>query len=152
MLDKSDSKYKTKAYTIKDFFNSYKEYTDTNKLMDIQYPLFRQILQDYFVFLRDSIVEDGRIMLLPGRFGDISVRKYKGDPKRLQFDYKSAKELNTGVWHFNEHTDGYRYRFYWNKVLLLVKNCTKYQMIFTRANKRHLAEILNNRKRDYLDL
>lgn len=152
MLEKSNTKYSTKSYTIKDFYNSYTDYVDKNGLKEMEFKLFQSILIDYFEHIRSEIMENGKIINLPGRFGEISVRKYKGNVNRLQFDYKSAKELDKPVWYFNDHTDGYRYKFYWNKSKLLVKNCTKYQMVFTRANKRNLAKILKNNERDYIEL
>lgn len=152
MSDKINTEYYTKSYTIKDFYNSYNRYIEDNDLMPIDFKVFQSILQEYFEYLRDQVIQEGKIMNLLGRFGEISIRKYPSNPKILQYDYKSSKELNKPVWYFNEHTNGYRYKFYWNKSKLLVKNCTKYQMVFTRENKRHLAKILKNNERDYKEL
>lgn len=144
--------YDTKSYTIKDFYKSYLDEVESNGYVTIEYPLFRKVLEDYFEYLRDSVIEEGRIMTLPGRFGNISVRKYEGNISNIQYDYASSKLYGKPIWHFNDHTDGFRYKYYWNKSDLIVKNCTKYQMIFTRANKRRLAKILKSNERDYIGL
>lgn len=152
MLEKNKTSYLTKSYTIKDFYNSYADYTESNDFKDIDFVTFKSILQDYFEHILTEVLYNGKIFTFPARFGEISVRKYKGNPNIMQFDYQSSKEFNKPVWYFNDHTDGNRYKFYWNKSKLLVKNCTKYQMVFTRANKRQLAKILKNNERDYIEL
>ncbi len=60
-------------------------------------------------------------------------------------------KYNKVIYHLNDHTGGYKYRFYWNKHNMLTKNKTMYQLIMTRDNKRYLAQILKNRVRDYVE-
>ena len=56
------------------------------------------------------------------------------------------------IFHLNEETGGYKYRFYWNKQNMLTTNKTHYQLIMTRDNRRHLAQILKSHKRDYCEI
>lgn len=150
MLERA-REYKTNSYTIKDFYNSYLDYTIDNELKYIDYNTFRKILIDYFKHISDEVIDKGKPFVLPGRCGEISVKKCKTYANTMPCDFKSSKELGKAVWHFNEHTDGYRYKFYWYKAPLYAVNSTKYQMIFTRHNKRRLASILNNGVRDYIE-
>ena len=55
------------------------------------------------------------------------------------------------IFHLNEHTNGFKYRAYWCKHNMLTTNKTHYQLVMTRDNKRHLAQILKNRVRDYVE-
>ena len=50
------------------------------------------------------------------------------------------------MYHFNEHTNGIRYRFFWNKARVLVSNKTLYNLKMARVNKRALSENIKNGK------
>lgn len=145
----------TKSYTGKDFYKSYIDYVGDNPLYQVEYRVFRDIINDYFKYLRDELIENGKEIKLPCRLGTLSIVKHK--PKEysgrsLRIDYAETKKVGKVVYHLNEITNGYKFRFYWNKHNTLVKNKTKYQLVMTRANKRRLAYILKNRIRDYIEL
>ena len=145
----------TKSYTGKDFYKSYIDYVGDNPLYQVEYRVFRDIINDYFKYLRDELIENGKEIKLPCRLGTLSIVKHK--PKEysgrsLRIDYAETKKVGKIVYHLNEKTNGYKFRFYWNKHNMLVKNKTKYQLVMTRANKRRLAYILKNRIRDYVEL
>lgn len=145
----------TKSYTGKDFYKSYIDYVGDNPLYQVEYRVFRDIINDYFKYLRDELIENGKEIKLPCRLGTLSIVKHK--PKEysgrsLRIDYAETKKVGKIVYHLNEITNGYKFRFYWNKYNMLVKNKTKYQLVMTRANKRRLAYILKNRIRDYVEL
>ncbi|MBR5796522.1 MAG: hypothetical protein IKY26_10290, partial [Erysipelotrichaceae bacterium] len=59
------------------------------------------------------------------------------------------KEQNKLIFLLNEHSDMFKYRYWWNKVDVMVANKSKYQLVATRANKRRLAQIIKNRELDY---
>ncbi len=144
----------TKSYTGKDFYKSYVEYVEDNPLYQVDYKTFRGIINDYFKYLRDELIENGKEIKLPCRLGTLSIVKHK--PKEysgrsLRIDYAESKKYNKVIYHLNDHTGGYKYRFYWNKHNMLTKNKTMYQLIMTRDNKRYLAQILKNRVRDYVE-
>lgn len=150
-----ETKYNRKAYTIADFYDSYCNYVEDNPLYQVSYKVFRQIVSDYFRYLRDEIIENGKEVRLPCRMGTLSIVKHKPKEytgKSLRMDYAESKKYDKIIYHLNEHTGGYKYRFYWNKQNVLTKNKTKYQLIMTRDNKRHLAQILKNHVRDYIEL
>lgn len=145
----------TKSYTGKDFYESYCKYTEGNPLYQIDYTLFRSILNDYFKYLKKEIIENGKEVKLPCRLGSLCIVKHKPkewSKKSLRIDYQSSKEAGKMIYHLNDHSDGYKYRYYWNKQNMLTKNKTKYQLIMTRENKRRLAQIIKNRERDYITL
>lgn len=144
----------TKSYVGKDFYKSYMEYVDDNPLYQVEYRKFRDIINDYFRYLRDEIIENGKEVRLPCRMGTLQVVKHKPKTytsKSLRIDFKATKEAGKTIYHLNEHTNMYKYRFLWSKQNMLTKNKTKYQLIMTRANKRRLAYLLKNRVRDYIE-
>lgn len=145
----------TKSYVGKDFYKSYMEYVDDNPLYQVEYRKFRDIINDYFRYLRDEIIENGKEVRLPCRMGTLQVVKHKPKTytsKSLRIDFKATKEAGKTIYHLNEHTNMYKYRFLWSKQNMLTKNKTKYQLIMTRANKRRLAYLLKNRVRDYIEI
>lgn len=146
---------KTKSYVGKDFYKSYMEYVYDNPLYQVEYRKFRDIINDYFRYLRDEIIENGKEVRLPCRMGTLQVVKHKPKTytsKSLRIDFKATKEAGKTIYHLNEHTNMYKYRFLWSKQNMLTKNKTKYQLIMTRANKRRLAYLLKNRVRDYVEI
>ena len=145
----------TKSYVGKDFYKSYMEYVDDNPLYQVEYRKFRDIINDYFRYLRGEIIENGKEVRLPCRMGTLQVVKHKPKTytsKSLRIDFKATKEAGKTIYHLNEHTNMYKYRFLWSKQNMLTKNKTKYQLIMTRANKRRLAYLLKNRVRDYIEI
>ena len=145
----------TKSYTGKDFYKSYIDYVGDNPLYQVEYRVFRDIINDYFKYLRDELIENGKEIKLPCRLGTLSIVKHK--PKEysgrsLRIDYAETKKVGKVVYHLNEHSNFYKYRYYWNKHNMLNHNKTMYQLITTRANKRRLAQIIKNKERDYLEL
>lgn len=144
-----------KSYVGKDFYNSYIEYVKDNPLYQIDYTTFRAIIDDYFRYLRDEIIENGKEVKLPCRLGTVRIVKHKPkqyNNKSLRVDYKASRDHGKLLFHLNEHTDGFKYRYYWNKQNMIITNKTKYQLTMTRANKRRLAVILKNRERDYIEI
>ena len=149
------TKYKREAYTIADFYESYCEYTKDNPLYQVSYKTFRDVVTEYFRYLRDEIIENGKEVRLPCRMGSLSIVKHKPREytgKSLRIDYAESKKYGKMIFHLNEETGGYKYRFYWNKQNMLTTNKTHYQLIMTRDNKRHLAQILKSHKRDYCEI
>lgn len=145
----------TKSYTGKDFYKSYLNYIGDNELYYIDYKTFRAIINDYFKYLRDELLENGRELKLPCRMGTLQVVKHKPKEytgKSLRIDYAESKKYDKVIYHLNEHSNGFKYRVHWNKQTMLTKNKTKYQLIMTRANKRRLAFIIKHRLRDYMEL
>jgi hypothetical protein len=80
----------TKSYTGKDFYKSYIDYVGDNPLYQVEYRVFRDIINDYFKYLRDELIENGKEIKLPCRLGTLSIVKHK--PKEysgrsLRIDY-----------------------------------------------------------------
>ena len=149
------TKYKRDSYTIADFYESYCEYTKDNPLYQVSYKTFRDIVTEYFRYLRDEIIENGKEVRLPCRMGTLSIVKHKPKEytgKSLRIDYAESKKYGKMIFHLNEETGGFKYRYYWNKQNMLTTNKTHYQLIMTRDNKRYLAQILKSHKRDYCEI
>lgn len=155
MNQKVKSANKTSSYTVPSFYNYYLDQIEQDTVYDISYELYRKIIIDYFSYLRDKLIENGKKVKLPNRLGSIQIVKRQPkywDSRSLRIDYQASKKENKLVYLLNEHSNFYKYRCYWDKGDMLVKNKTKYQLIMTRANKRHLAQIIKNKIRDFEEL
>jgi len=138
-------------HALVDIFNSYisdKEelspYIVTNKE-------YRNILKDYILAVCIEILE-GRIFYMPYGLGSLSVVKRKIIPgKRLSPDWESILKYGKLVLHLNEHTNGYKYNFKWDKQTCRFKHHKLYRLVLTRDNKRTLAKYIKQKGYDYIE-
>lgn len=124
-----------------------------------------KINHEFIKFLVEELFEHGEIQI-PERLGRIQILgkkikvKYedgiiKGvapnwvETKKLWEKDEEARKNKQLVFHFNEQTDGIRYKFYWNKSRVLVSNKTLFRLRMSRANKRRLASLIKSGK-EYL--
>lgn len=116
---------------------------------------FMEVVKGYMKFLSSKLHEVGEISI-PEKLGIVQIvgKKAKvtienGEIKGLAPDWAGTKALWESdeeaknnkqlVYHFNEDTNGVRYRFFWSKSRVLVANKTLYNLRMTRTNKRTLS-------------
>ena len=150
-----------KFYNTRDSYVVYKNMS-VNPINISQYV---QIINHFMKFLSSKLLSTGEI-ILPERLGRLSifgkkvnVRIEDGEIKGLAPDWvktkqlwdsdAEAKENKQLVYHFNEETNGIRYKFAWSKNRVLVSNKTLYNLRMTRSNKRELSRLVKNNK-EYL--
>ena len=114
--------------------------------------LYQTICDEFNKLLIDEVLISSEEIRLPYRLGTIRIKKSKmkyDDKNKLKIDWAASKKLGKRIYHLNDHTGGYKYKFYWTKGV--VKNITAYSFIPTRTNTRRLASILKdkNRQLDY---
>lgn len=144
-----------KSYTIIDFYQFYKSNIEQDTVYDIDYKVYRQIIEDYFRFIAEEVIERSKEFKLPCRLGYLSIVKRQPkhfDNNSLRIDYHESAVQGKAVYFINEHSNYYKYRYYWSKKESLLTNKTRYQFIATRANKRRLAQIIKNREHDYTEI
>jgi len=133
---------------------------------------FLKILKELNDAKIECIVGSAWTYRMPCRLGDFRVRKRKLKFKldengelstaNLKVDYKATKELWASdkdamdnkrlIFHFNEHTDGYNFPWYWDKRTSNVKNKFYYKVVMTRTHNRYKADLLiNNHNLDYFE-
>mgnify|MGYP004522281085 FL=1 len=146
---------KTKAYTIPAFYNSYLQSIEADTVYDIPYELYRQIVTDYFKYLRDELLENSKEIKLPYRLGSLCIVKKRPkhlDKRSMCIDYQSCKKYGKLILFENEHSDGFKYRAYWSKAEVILPNKGKYQLVLTRYNKRQLAQYIKQKVHDYQEI
>ena len=150
-----------KFYNTRDSYIVYKNMS-VNPINISQYV---QIINHFMKFLSSKLLSTGEINI-PERLGKLSifgkkvnVRIEDGEIKGLAPDWVKTKQLWESdeeaknnkqlVYHFNEETNGIRYKFAWSKNRVLVSNKTLYNLRMTRSNKRELSKLVKNNK-EYL--
>lgn len=155
MNEINKSANKTASYTIPSFYNHYLSNIERDTVYDIPYSTYRKIVTDYFLYIRDEMLDRSREVKLPYRLGSIQIVKKRPkylDSRSLRIDYQSTKSLGKLVYLTNEHSDWFKYRLHWKKYDILIPNKNKYQLVLTRANKRNLAYIIKNKIHDYQEI
>lgn len=148
-------KYNRKSYTITDYYLSYTDYIEKDTVYDIPYSVFRDIVTDYFKYIKYEVIENSKEFKLPCRLGTLCIVKRQPknfNSKSLRIDYHESKVQGKAVYFLNEHSNYYKFRLHWSKKESLLINKTKYQFILTRANKRRLAQIIKNKEHDYIEI
>ena len=150
-----------KFYNTRDSYVVYKNMS-VNPINISQYV---QIINHFMKFLSSKLLSTGEI-IIPERLGKLSIfgkkvniRIEDGEIKGLAPDWVKTKELWDSdsiakqnkqlVYHFNEETNGIRYKFAWSKNRVLVSNKTLYNLRMTRSNKRELSKLVRE-GREYL--
>ncbi len=104
-----------KSYTTYDIYQQWSKETG----LEVPYMRFKRILDKFNENVKDSLLNASEVFKMPYGLGYICVVKYKPKTytdKSLSVDYKTSKEEGKRIYHLNEHSDGYKYRFYWSKV------------------------------------
>ena len=150
-----------KFYNTRDSYVVYKNMSGN----PINISEYVQIINQFMKFLILKLLSPGEI-ILPERLGRLSifgkkvnVRIEDGEIKGLAPDWVKTKQLWDSdevaksnkqlVYHFNEETNGIRYKFSWSKNRVLVSNKTLYNLRMTRSNKRELSKLVREGK-EYL--
>lgn len=151
-MDLINLKYDTKSYTIKDYYLNYLNYIEAGTKYEVSYETFRDIVKDYFEYIRDNVLEKSMTAKLPCRLGQLSIIKHQPknyNSKSLRVDFQATKLYGKTIYHLNEHSNGYKYRFLWSKKDILLPHKAHYQFIACRGLKRKLAEYIKNKVHDY---
>jgi len=80
----------TKSYTIASFYNDYLTSIEPDTVYDINYTKYRAIVTDYFQYLRQRLIEEGKMIKLPYRMGNVQIIKSRPkhlDKRSLRIDY-----------------------------------------------------------------
>lgn len=141
---------------------SYKHYQKhTEDYVSIK--VYLQITLGFIQFLMRKIC-DGKDIKLPSELGILGVRGKKVKPRldeqgnivglapdwvgtKVLWDQNSeAKNQRQLLYHFNEHSAGFRYKVVWFKKGFKFKNKSVYSIKLSRANKRAISDLIKQGK------
>lgn len=159
-----------------DFYKYYKENSDN----PVSKQVFSQFSRKLGTGLMRLVTFEGVELIFPWRLGSLYLKRKETklyfdddgnvDRKKMRIDWgrtlkywtetyegKSMEEIKVipdkkYFYHLNEHSDGYKYSWYWDKVISNVKNQNFYNFKPIRSIKRELTgyiRITNNRIKYY---
>ncbi len=162
-------------YNLRDCYKHYKKLSDD----PVDYQTYKKTVEGINKKMMEAIIKESLEIKLPCRLGKLSIIKWKPHPydkdgnfvkERLKIDFKASKEYwkkeypnltmkeiyeipnKTKIYHENYHSDGYEFRFYWEKYSISnIPGRAAYCFIPTRSNRRLLAKWSKNplKKNDY---
>lgn len=167
MIKRGKQKIET-HYGMKDFYNYYKKNTEN----PISYADFTSLHQEINESIVTSVIEQNYIHTFPCKVGKLRIKKYKAkikvhddgtfEWKALKIDYqktwkywrekypeKTDQEILTipnkaRVYHMNQHTNGYRYKYVWDKSVAIFKGKSVVTFKPVRTVSRALAAWLKS--------
>ena len=137
----------TGAKTLKDAYKHYTEDIPEASPFYVEYTVYRQICEKFNKAICTYILEEAGEFQLPYRLGSLRIKKTKmnyRNKNHMRPDWKKTKELGKTVYHLNDHTDGFRYRWAWDKSNVVTVGKKLYSFYATRTNKRELARLLKD--------
>lgn len=144
-------------YTIADTYKKYKEDKDTGSPYDVSYKVYKAIVTGYLKYCAQRVL-DGFKVKMPHNLGTFQIIKKKMNFKsnmqyKRNINWKETQKLGKIVYHYNPHTSGYKYLFYWDRNAgNKARNILKYRFVPTRTIKRELARLIKEEKRDYFEV
>ena len=134
-------------FTLKDAYKKYKDVAI--KELQVDFKTYKKVCKEFNKEIFTDIIEDNLPFKMPCRLGVLRVKKSKmnyKDKNKLKVDWKTSKEANKIVYHLNDHTNGYKFRFWWEK-RGPIKNLSVYSFTPIREYKRLLSSILKDKNR-----
>ena len=162
-------------YGIKDIYKYYQD----NAQHPLSHKQFKKVWLDMIKIITDLIVYKNLEFSIPSRLGSLGIRKIKSKAiikedgtvlkNRLSRNYKACWEKWTRdypdktpmeiakiknkryIYYLNEHSDGYKVKWKWDKYTTTVKNQAYYSLAVLRDHKKKLSDAFINHKTDYYE-
>lgn len=136
-----------------DSYNFYIGKYKDNRLYNIKYKLYKNLIVDYYTSIMNEIFRGYRYKL-PHRLGYLYITKRLVNIRKLTnhgINWVESVKNKKVVYYLNSHSKNYIYRFMWRKENTKVPNLYFYKFVASRTNKRNLAQIIKNRQCDYFE-
>lgn len=133
--------------------DNYINFTKKHPTIKVSFDEWKNIIYMFNESFRDYILETGEKAKLPLGFGEFTINKKKRkrikvNPKtgkeyiNLPIDWKKTKEKGKRIYNFNYHTEGYHFRWYWDKKKIRLKHGDLFWFKPSRVSSRMLAHYL----------
>lgn len=134
-------------YASNDMYRWYNKQHKKGSELKVPVSTYTKIIGLFNKKIMDKVLYESESVNLPCNMGTISVAKYpmKKFDSKLHIDWPTSVKLKKYVYHMNDHTDNYQYRFMWHRNKMRVLNSRKYYLTFSRTNKRLLAKLIKDK-------
>lgn len=149
---------------MRDSYEFYKEVEES----PVEKGEYFKIIDGYLKMVMDKVFEGYMVKLgVNDSLGQIGIQGSKmnirvdedGNVLGAGIDYKRTNELwrsdpeakrqKIRIYHFNEHSDGYRYSLIWHKAGVRVRTAPLYRLSFCRAARRRVSPNIKSGKEYY---
>ncbi len=134
-------------YTLKDVYKlHYKKAIQPE--LQLTEKEFMRMCREYNQLVMNAIVLESETLSM-GKVGQLRVAKRPMEiaKNRIRVDWFNSKKTGKLVYHLNQHSNGYRYRWLWRKGN--VTNKTMYSFTPVRKHIRHVPKAIKVYKKDY---
>jgi hypothetical protein len=148
MESKTCKSLQVNSCTLKSAYKSYDDF------YDVGYKKYRAVCEDFNKKIIEDILMKAKEFKMPYRLGTLRIKKKKmnySKKNKLKINWLETNKHKKVIYHLNDHTDGFNYRWFWSKINAVIKNKSVYSFQATRTNKRRLAGLLKKKKVDYFE-
>lgn len=140
------------VHGMMDIYDMYISDKELDSPYHISRGLFRDIIYEYNEYVTKEIL-NGSIFFMPHGLGSLYVirKKFKPAIARLAPNWELSLKYNKIIYHLNEHSNGYRYNFKWDKKACRFRNYSMYRLTMIRGIKRLLAKYIKQLGFDYIE-
>lgn len=140
---------------------AYEKFCKANWRVDIPFDKWVEVMRTFNTLFMEYVMKTGEKVKIPRGFGSLAIAKYKKKRYRtyngvqypsLCIDWVKTKAVGKYVYHMNNHTDGYNFK--WNWFRREARSVSLQEAwIFTpnRAHSRGLAAHINKIDRKDFD-
>lgn len=130
---------------------SYKDFCNKHPHIQLSFDEWRNILYTYIEIFKQHMLETGEKAKLPSGIGEFFINKKKREKVKevngkeiilLPIDWKKTREKGKRIYNFNFHTEGYLFRWKWNKRSSRIKFPMLWYFKPSRVTARLLAHYL----------
>jgi hypothetical protein len=116
--------------------------------VSMPYDRFKEIFNSLIKAIISYVLE-GYLFKFPYNLGILRIKKRKMtlNKKMLRVNFAETKKLGKTIYHLNEHSGGYYYRFSWDSGI--ISGIRKYTFTPVRIHKRALAKKILEEQKDY---
>lgn len=138
MISNKGTKWETKgALKTKDMYKLYK----SNSTNPVNLQKYKEILIACNVEFMRMVIEEGKEVRMP-YLSTLSIRKSKSYKKPI-FNYAHFNSTGEKKFILNEHSEGYKAKFFWSKSRIQLKGKYVYSFKATRENSRAITPEMN---------
>lgn len=150
----SKAKDEPKSYTTYHMHRYYIQKYGWGNLYSVHRKLYAEILDEYNKYIMDLVINKAYEFVMPSGLGVIVVVKkcrikYPGHLK-YSVDFNESRKAGKTIYHLNEHSGNYKYRFMWYRDTYRYNMIKEYRLDMCRGAKRTLASAIKNKITDYI--
>lgn len=140
----------------------FKLFKEQNPQVNIDSKQYKEIINSLNLYYLEYILDTGNIAILPYGLGKMMIQKNKRKLRRTKdgssvymsapVNWNETKKQGKVIYHLNESTDGFAYRYHWFKNASYMSHNMIWSMVMTTQAKKMLKNRIDCEEKDYKNL